>query len=395
MKYINKPREVILTYLDNDPFLNLSDSIYNPYIKNWQSSNKKVIGYYCTYIPEELLHAAGILPYRIRATGNKDTELADTYMVRFTCSFVRATLDLALKGVYNFMDGFLICNSCDHSRRMFELFDLKVFNKENIDKKIDRFYLSIPHVITEEGFNWYLKEIEELREEIELAFDCKISDEMLNHSLAIYEKNRELLRDLHELQINKYPKITGTEALQISMANASVPKEIANEELKRILNDLETKEEMDVSLKKRIMLVGSVIDNIDFIQLIEDSGAFVASDFICFGTRNFNDSINNNTSDNPLKDLTKRLYYRISCPRMMDDHEKRLNYLKEEIKRADIDGVILQRISGCDLHGCDNMLFSHELKDLEVPVLNIDRESYQADTTRLQTRIEAFIEMIK
>jgi len=79
---------------------------------------------------------------------------------------------------------------------------------------------------------------------------------------------------------------------------------------------------------------------------------------------------------------------------MMDDHENRLKYLTDEIKNANIDGVILQRISGCDLHGCDNMLFSHELKDLEVPMLNLDREFYQADTTRLQTRIEAFLEMI-
>jgi benzoyl-CoA reductase/2-hydroxyglutaryl-CoA dehydratase subunit BcrC/BadD/HgdB len=381
--------------LKDDPFLKISNSIKNPYIEDWQASNKKIIGYYCTYIPEELLHAAEILPYRIRATGNKDTELADTYMVRFTCSFVRATLDLALKGVYNFMDGFLICNSCDHSRRMFELFDLKVFTKEKIDKKIDRFYLSIPHIITEEGFNWYLKEIEELRIELESAYNCKITDEKLNNSIDIYNQNRELLRDLHKLQIQENPKITGTEALQISMADASVPKEIANKELKRILNELENKEEMDVSSKKRIILVGSVVDNIDFIQLIENSGAFVASDFICFGTRNFHDSIDYDHDTNPLSNLTKRLYYRISCPRMMDDHENRLKFLKEEINNANIDGVILQRINNCDLHGCDNMLFTHELKDLDIPVLNIDRESFQADTTRLQTRIEAFIEMIR
>ncbi|NVM17643.1 MAG: 2-hydroxyacyl-CoA dehydratase [Candidatus Lokiarchaeota archaeon] len=381
--------------LKDDPFLNISNSIKNSYIEDWQASNKKIIGYYCTYIPEELLDAAGILPYRIRATGNKDTELADTYMVRFTCSFVRATLDLALKGVYNFMDGFLICNSCDHSRRMFELFDLKVFTKEKIDKKIDRFYLSVPHIITEEGFNWYLKEIEELREELESAYNCEISDEKLNHSINIYNQNRELLRDLHKLQIQEKPKITGTEALQISMANASVPKEIANEELKRILNELENKEEIDVRSKKRIILVGSVVDNIDFIQLIENSGAFVASDFICFGTRNFHDSMDFDHGANPLSDLTKRLYYRISCPRMMDDHENRLKYLKEEINNANIDGVILQRINNCDLHGCDNMLYTHELKEFDIPVLNIDRESYQADSTRLQTRIEAFLEMIK
>ena len=94
--------------LKNDKFLKLSDFIINPYVEEWKKNNKKVIGYYCTYIPEELLHAAGLLPYRIRATGNEDTDLGDVYMVRFTCSFVRMTLDLALKGGYDFLDGLFI-----------------------------------------------------------------------------------------------------------------------------------------------------------------------------------------------------------------------------------------------------------------------------------------------
>jgi len=80
---------------------------------------------------------------------------------------------------------------------------------------------------------------------------------------------------------------------------------------------------------------------------------------------------------------------------MMNDHNGRLDLIKKEIKRAKIDGVIFQKINNCDLHGCDNMLFEHELKELDVPVLNIDRESFQTDTMRLQTRIEAFLEMIK
>ena len=153
--------------LKNDQFLNISDSITNPYITEWQADGKKVLGHYCTYIPDELLHAANLLPYRIRATGNTSTNLADVYMVRFTCSFVRATFDMALRGLYDFLDGILICNSCDHSRRMFELFDLKVFGRENYPKPTSRFYYSIPHVITNEGFEWYLNEIQELKTKFE------------------------------------------------------------------------------------------------------------------------------------------------------------------------------------------------------------------------------------
>ncbi len=381
--------------LNSDPFLSISNSIKNSSIDEWQKEGRKVVGFYCTYIPEELLHAADLLPFRIRATGNKDTDLGDIYMVRFTCSFVRATLDMALKGVYDFLDGFLVCNSCDHSRRMYELFDLKVFNRENFHKKVHRFYLAIPHVITNEGFEWYKTEIEELKEELELKFNIKeITKEKLKKAIEVYNENRRLLREIHELRIQNNPKLTGTEALQINMANSSIPKDLANEELKRLKNILIQREGIHIKDKKRILLVGSVVDNIEFTELIENSGAFIASDILCFGTRNFMDDVQLENNKSPIENISKRLYYRLSCPRMMDDHERRLDFLKKEIKRANIEGVILQRINNCDLHGCDNMLFTHELKDLEIPVLNMDREFYQADTSRLQTRIEAFLEMI-
>jgi benzoyl-CoA reductase subunit C len=381
--------------IENDPFLKISNVIQNSYIDEWQRNNKKVVGFYCTYIPEELLYAARLLPFRIRATGNKDTDLGDIYMVRFTCSFVRATLDMALKGVYDFLDGFLVCNSCDHSRRMYELFDLKVFTRENFNKQVPRFYLAIPHIITEEGFNWYKQEIEELKEQLEQKFMLKeISNEQLIDAINIYNKNRELLREIHKLRIQKNPKLTGSEALQINMANASIPKDIANKELERILDLMRNRKNIEIGKKKRILLVGSVVDNIEFTELLEHSGAFIISDILCFGTRNFMDDVIVKDGEKPLESISRRLYYRLSCPRMMDDHERRLDFMKEEINKANVEGVVLQRINNCDLHGCDNMLFTHELKDLDIPVLNIDREFYQADTSRLQTRIEAFLEMI-
>ena len=380
--------------LKNDQFLHISDSITNPYITEWLADGKKVLGYYCTYIPDELLYAANLLPYRIRATGGTETNLADVYMVRFTCSFVRATFDMALRGIYDFLDGILICNSCDHSRRMFELFDLKIFGREDFPKPASQFYYSIPHVITDEGFEWYYTEIQELKTELEEKYNLEtITNQDLLETIKTYNKNRDLLREIHEMRVIDAPKVTGSEALQISMSNNSIPKEVANRELERIINSLKETEGVK-SNAKRIMLVGSEVDSTDFTGLIEDSGALIVSDFLCFGTRNFLDDVHLGFNRDPLKSIVERVYYRMSCPRMMDDHERRLEFVKNEIKRAKVDGVILQRINNCDLHGCDNMLYVHELKDLEIPVLNLDREFYQADTTRLQTRIEAFLEMI-
>jgi len=277
---------------------------------------------------------------------------------------------------------------------MFELFDLKVFNREGFKKNVPRFYLALPHIISNEGFEWYKKEIEELKQKLEISYNIdNISNENLIDSIKIHNENRKFLREIHNLRVLDAPKINGSEALQIFMANSSVPKEIANQELEHILNLLRDDEGIKTD-DKRIMLIGSVVDNIDFTQLVESSGSIIVSDFLCFGTRYFQDDVEITPGGDPIEDISKRLYYRLSCPRMMDDHERRLEFVKNEIKRAKIDGVLLQRINNCDLFGCENMLMEHELKDLDIPVFNIDRESFQADTTRLQTRIEAFLEMI-
>ncbi len=377
--------------LDDNTFLQSADTIKNSYM---DQTGKKIGGYYCTYIPEELIHAAGLFPYRIRATGNEDTDLADTYMVRFTCSFIRSTLNMALQGGFDFLDGLFICNSCDHGRRMYELYDLVVFEREGLTKTIPRFYISLPHILSKESFGWVYGEILDLKEKMEKIYDVNITNDKLSEAIRLYNRNRELMREIFKLRLLHKPKLTGTEALRISIANSSVPKHIANPELEGILQFLMKRKGINTSSKKRILLLGSVVDNVQFTELIEDSGAIIVSDNLCFGNRTIVDDIKEINQNNPLEQITERLYYHLSCPRMMDDHPRRLEFVKTEIEKGNVDGVILQRINNCDLHGCDNMLFEHELKDLDIPVYNFDRENFQSDNTRLKTRIQAFIEMI-
>ncbi len=372
--------------------MGIAKDITNHHIHDWVSAGKKILGYYCTYIPEELLHAGSILPIRIRVTGSEESDLANLYMVRFTCSFVRATLSLALKGAYNYLNCIVLCNSCDHSRRMLELFTEKIFSKENSSSK-QAFYYTIPHISSQEGFEWFNNQIQLFKMEIEKRLIHKsIEDDQLIYSIEVFNENRRLFRDLYNLRTLELPKVTGSEFIQLALANTSVPKEYANIELNKILNSIKAKEGLKSDFK-RIMIVGSEIDDTILFELIENSGAIVVSDLLCFGIRNsLEDVILKN--GNPLENIARRIYFKLSCPRMMDDHHTRLSHLKSEIKSAKIDGVILQHLTNCDLHGCDNMLFSHELKEIGVPILKLEREHYQKDLNRLKTRIEAFIEML-
>ncbi len=80
----------------------LSGDLYNPAIEEWKKKGKKVIGFFCSYVPEEILYAADILPVRVRAPGCGNTESADVYFSPHNCSFMRACLDFALEGKYDF-----------------------------------------------------------------------------------------------------------------------------------------------------------------------------------------------------------------------------------------------------------------------------------------------------
>ena len=86
-------------------FADAAESIVNPEARAWLDQGGKAAGYFCSTVPEEMLTAAGYLPFRIRGTGSTDTELSDAHFSNLNCSFVRHCFNVALLGEYDFLDG--------------------------------------------------------------------------------------------------------------------------------------------------------------------------------------------------------------------------------------------------------------------------------------------------
>jgi len=160
-----------------EKFIKVNKTLSNSYVEEWKKQGKKIIGYYCSYIPEEILVSGGIFPFRMRATEAEGTSRADTILSRFNCSFVRASLDLAMQGKYNFLDGLVVMNSCDHARRMYDIWKYKIIGKfEGIEENFGLFFISLPHIITERGYNWLLEEFTFFKENLEKTYNIKISE---------------------------------------------------------------------------------------------------------------------------------------------------------------------------------------------------------------------------
>ena len=364
----------------------VSRTLQNSHVDAWKREGKKVVGFVCSYMPEEILYALDILPYRITGKGVQDTSHADSYLTRVNCSFARSCLELGFLGQYDFLDGAVWNNGCDHIRRCYDNWKAKIpFSF--------MYMLPVPHKISPEGRQWYKEEVLKFRQAVEDHFSVELSSKKLADAVSTYNETRSLLRRLYDLRTGDPPSFTGAEVLTVLSAGTSIPKAEYNRLLRELLE--EAKPDSDAASNKRVRLLvaGSLMDDVEFIANVEDLGALVVSDALCFGAKSFWNSTDE--SGDALENLIDRYYEHPPCPRMTGAYPQRLAFLRDQIQRAGVQGVILQHIKFCDLHGTDNALLKRDLERDGIPVMELERQyGPLADAGRIRTRVQAFLERI-
>ncbi|MHA1254337.1 MAG: 2-hydroxyacyl-CoA dehydratase subunit D [Promethearchaeota archaeon] len=359
----------------------------NPWIESWKNEGKKVLGYFCTYIPEEIIYAADILPVRVRARtcGAGDTPMGDAYMTPTACSYTRCCLELANQNQYNFLDGIVSCNSCDQIRRLYD----------NIRYKAPfpyHYIMGVPGCISETTHEWFRHELAKFKENLEKNFEVNISDDKLKSAIEIYNKSRTLLKELYELRKRDNPPITGTDVLNIISAGISMPREQFNDLLTQQLQELKEKDGIS-DHRARIMIVGSMLDEPEYMKIIEDLGGLVVTDSQCLGTRYFFVLIDENK--NPIDAIGERYLSKISCPRMTGKYTEREDFMLKLIKEFNVDGVIFQRMKFCILWSAEIFLLRNKLKEEGIPHLELEREYVLSGAGAMKTRVQTFLEILE
>jgi bzd-type benzoyl-CoA reductase N subunit len=356
----------------------------NEFLDRWVESGKKVIGCYCSYIPEEFITAAGMLPYRVRGAGSADTSQADVYLSARLCTFVRHGVNLALEGQFDFLDGVILANTCDHVRRAFDVW------KSKVDVPFKAF-LSIPRTFEEHVFDWYRDEIAALVKNMEEHFSVTVTDAALRDAVALHNTTRRLLDRLAELRKGPHPPITGTDALTVSVAAHLMPKEEFNPLLDKFLDAIEGGDGMP-SYRARLILTGGEFDEPAYLRNIEEQGGLVVAEDVCFGIRHFSGLVE---EEGDIRDnILKRYLYHVPCARMVGQFPARVEALMNLVKTYDADGVVFTRMKFCDPWASDAHNLQWRLKDEKVPLLILDREYGVMASGQVKTRVQAFLEKI-
>lgn len=335
-----------------DELLDLSRKPFNEYLENGKSSNERIIGYLCNHVPEEILYAAGLIPYRISPTGCTESGDADAYLSRLNCTFCRSCLQFAMDGKFDFLDGLVAVNPCDHMRRLWDVWRLKVgcdFTH----------MLSLPHRISESAERWYLEETEMLRDSVEKAFEVEITDEKLAGAIELYNTTRALLSKIYELRKRKAPPLKGGELTRILVGVLRAPRIETNRLLKDLLAEAENRQGIS-DYAARLMVIGGACDSADFIDVIEDLGGLVVADTLCFGSRYFWQPVE--SDGNPMSSLATAYLNQPPCAGMVGGERERLDFALDMAKQFRVDGIIFQKLRWCDLWGGRGCLHREETK---------------------------------
>ena len=369
-----------------EKFTEVTATLVNPDIRQWKKKGGKVVGYFCSHGPKEIIAASGMLPIRMRATGSKGTEQADAYLDSINCSFCRHCFNLGLIGEYDFIDGAVLHNTCDHARRIYD-------NWKRYVKTPFVEVMSLPKKTGQLQVDRYRGELVLFKEKLEKKFGVEISERRLWEEIKISNETRRLQRSLYDLRKTKNPPITGAETLAVIVASTAMPAAHYNELLNELLREISGKEGKG-GYKARLMVVGSVLDNPSFIQLIEDQGGLVVSDLLCFGTKLMWYDIDESIKD-PLTALAD--YYvtkRPSCPHMFGRLDQSVELIKNMVRDFKVDGIVGELMLFCDNWTIEHYMLSKKLKAQGIPYITLDREYTMGNVGQLRTRIQAFVETL-
>ncbi len=356
-------------------------------IDEWKQKGGRIIGWVCNYVPEEIIHAAGLLPVRITGLSCEvPYDDANAYLYTTTCSFIRTCFQMGFDGSYDYLDGFALASNCDQARRLYDVWDRYLGTPFKT-------ILSVPHVKSPEAVRFFARELRDFKAGLEETFDVSFDDEKIRESIRIYNKNRDLLRKVNEFRKLDSPPISGSQALALINVGNKLSVESFNTILEDVYEGLKIVEKKEADRKPRLMISGSCMNNINYVDFIESEGADVVAEDMCTGMRYWWDPVSERPDIDPMVALSERYLTKFPCARMTPG-EDRFENVVDLAKQYHVDGVIQEMIRYCTPTAWERPWLRRRLEEEGFKVLPLEILYGAEGTGQLKIRIQAFLEMI-
>ena len=361
------------------------------YAESWKrKQQRKVIGTFPMNFPAELVHAAGALPVVVQDDRAPIT-LGRTLMYEFYCGYARSLTDQAATRKLGVFDAFFLV---DHCVALLGAVDAMRFELPEQPVFLAQYTASMDEEWTPPEVR---KKVESLQTQLEELCAVTISKEALAHSIRVFNRNRQLLRQVYDLRRSGRTRITSTQMQMLVKSSMVMDIEEHTAILSGLLQSLEKERATNPNLV-RLHLSGHFCHGPrpELLDIIESCGAVVVDDDLYTGFRYISTDVPE--LGDPVDALTRWYFDRntnVPCATRAQKNVDWESYLLQSLKNSGAAGVVVLMAKFCEPH----MLYYPELRKAllrsKVPHLLIETEHEGLPAESIRVRMEAFLEQVR
>lgn len=360
---------------------------YTNYALKWKQRGGKVWGVLDSYVPEEVLIAAGILPWRVRGSRTPFPELALQHRPASCNPYYNHVVQSVLEGELDFLDGIAATDWEQDATRAFDL--LQYWRKPGAGH-----ILHVPQAKRDRNLAYFAQEINQFISAVQDHSGKEISEGSLRQAAKQVNTVRRLLMRLYSLRQRKQVPVSGAECLNLCLAGMTMAREEFIPKMEGLLPYLESRPTNGNGAKPRLLIVGDFLDDGAFLDLVEGAGATVAMDDLDTGSRYVWGTVDTDAPDIVTAIARRYLMDRVPCPRMQ--------FYKEEIDQAigwaadfKVDGILMLYLPWGYSRQFRMPMWTRRMKAAGIPFTVLERDYCLFHPAQLKTRVEAFIESLQ
>lgn len=354
-------------------------------VRDWKKeTGGKAVGWLPIHCPEEVIHAAGMLPVGLWG-GQTRIKKASEYLQPFCCSVMKAVMEFALNGVYRDLEAIVSPNTCDTLRCIPLMLTLNVPHPPVIG-------LVLPdNRKIECGVQYTAEEYRKLASELERISGNAVTDEALEHSIEVYNQHHALMMEFFDLAASHGNVVNPYYRHMVIKSSFFVSKEKHMESLTALVEELK-KLPVAETKRKRVVLTGIMEEPYELLNIIEEYGFDVVGDDLAQGSRQFRQQTPAGTD--PFLRLAQRFADFEGCSCVYDDRKLRGALIQDLVKKQHADGVVVLMMKFCDPEEYDYPFLKQDLEEAGIPYVYIESEQQMESLEQARTRVQAFAEML-
>ena len=361
-------------------------------MKNLKDKGQRVVGTFCSFVPQEIIYAAGAIPCGLCASSEEPIPDAESVLPANLCPLIKASYGFALTDkcpYFYFSDIIVGETTCDGKKKMFEL----------LNEIKETYVLQLPNSRDyPDALESWRNEIIRFKEKLENFYKITITEDDIKKAIKMKNRERDILREYLELgklvpvPISGYEMGTLIDGLSFSFdiderCEATAKRTAEVKELWE--KEFKGKE----SKRPRIMVTGcpnmGVRDKI--IKNLEELGADCVVIDTCNGIRTQLDKVREDTD---VYTALAEKYLNVTCSVMSPNKPRfeEMGVLLDEFKVDAVVEIVLQACHTFNIETYNVKRYVTEEKGL--PYMSLETDYSQSDKGQITTRLEAFIEML-